>query len=168
MSATGLTARQRVGARKRFKRAAMLAHQHRDRIGYTQGPARWEGIAEHLHAVNGQYPTEADCSSSGSWYGWDATRLYNLFDFMNGDKWLGGYTGTLIRCGARVSGNWLLVGDGVFYGNQGGGIPEHVAWVVHPGPLSRALVVSHGGPSGPLLLKATYRKDINQCRRFIR
>ena len=165
MARTHLNVAQRIGTRKRFKRAAMLTAHHAPQIHYTQSSSRWQGIASRLRAQAGQYPRYADCSSIGSWFHWDATRIYSLFDYVNGANWTGGYTGTQTQNGVRVSGRWLLVGDGVYYGGTAS-VPAHVAWVVVPGPLSRALVVSHGGESGPLLLRASYR-PLNQCRRFI-
>lgn len=161
-----LSVAQRIGTRKRFKRAAMLSHAHRAQIHYTQSSRRWDGIRLRKRAENGQYPNYADCSSIGSWFHWVATRIYNLFDYVNDAGWTAGYTGTQTQNGIRVSGRWLLVGDGIYYGGSTS-VPAHVAWVVKGGPLSRALVVSHGSEPGPLLLNATYR-PVNQCRRFIR
>jgi hypothetical protein len=165
-SPLGLSFTQRYNARRRVKRAAMLSYYNRARIHYTQGASRWQGIARRLRAGNGQYPSYADCSSIGSWFHWDATRLPNLRDYVNGESWAAGYTGTMTRHGVRVSGRWLLVGDAVFYGGTSS-VPGHVAWVVKGGPLSRALVASHGSEAGPVLIKANYR-TVNQCRRFIR
>lgn len=157
---------ERYNTRQRAKRAAMLGYHNRDRINYTQGAARWEGIAHKDHASKGQYPRNADCSAYVSWCLWDSTRIYDLFDFANGASWTGGFTGTLTNHGVRVTSGWLLVGDLVFYGGTSS-VPEHVAIVVSGGPISKARVVSHGSQRGPLLLAANYR-TINQCRRYIR
>ena len=49
----------------------------------------------------------------------------------------------------------------VFYGDQGGGVAEHVATYIGNG-----LVISHGGP-GVHKLRWNYR-PVNEVRRYIR
>lgn len=159
---------QRVRVRTRIVAAAYVMYRHSALCNYTQGPERWQGIAHHLRAYKGQFPTESDCSSSSSWEDWDATRRYKLPDFLNGQNWGGGYTGTAQQHGVRIKVRTfrgkpinLLPGDKIFYGDQGGGIAEHMATYVGKG-----YVLSHGG-AGMHLLPWDYRA-INECRRYVR
>lgn len=161
MSAIGLNFVQRRRARKRVVAAAYLTLRNAPVVHYTQGAQRWEGIAKHLRAYKGQYPHYADCSAFATWCLWDATLRHKLRDFVNGESWKAGYTGTQIDHGVRVTGT-KLTGDLVFYGDQGGGIPEHVAVYVGNGK-----VISHGSEAGPYLLAWNYR-GVNQVRRYIR
>lgn len=158
MSALGLNWAQRYAARKRVKRAALLAARHRGVVHYTQGASRWQGISSRRRAKDGQYPNYADCSSLATWCHWDATRIYGLGDYVNGANWKYGYTGTQVQHGKPVALNRLLTGDLVFYGRG----PSHVAIYIGGGK-----VVSHGGESGPLILPVQYR-PVHSCRRFIR
>lgn len=154
---------QRAAIRKKCMDAAMVAYHHAGIMQYTQGPARWSGINQRRRAYMNEYPPAADCSGSTTWILWDATRAEKLGDFVNGSYWQNGYTGTQIQHGKRVSRHELLRADLVFYGNQGGGIPEHVAMYIGNGR-----VFSHGSPGGPRILSIDYRSDINQYRRYIR
>lgn len=138
-------------------RGALLGHRHASEIHYTQTPARWQGITKHLRSYKGQHPTQADCSSFVTWVLWDATRAYNAArrtDFVNGQNWRGGHTGTLVKKGREVGLNNLRLLDLVFYGDEGWR-PQHVAIYVGNG-----LVVSHGSEPGPLLLPVRYRSDV--------
>lgn len=157
-SPLGLSWAQRYAARKRVKQAALLAMRNRGVVHYTQTASRWEGINKRRDASKGQYPNYADCSSLATWCHWTATRRYGLGDYVNGQRWGGGFTGTMIQHGKPVSVNRLLTGDLVFYGRG----PSHVAVYVGGGK-----VVSHGGESGPLLLDLRYR-PIHSARRYIR
>lgn len=65
-SPLGLNAAQRLVARSRVARSAMLGYQNASRVHYTQGGARWQGIARGLRAMKGQYPTQADCLAAGT------------------------------------------------------------------------------------------------------
>lgn len=160
MSQTGLNLFQRQRARKRIVAAAYVMLNHSGACNYTQGSRRWEGIALHKRAYKGEFPAYSDCSSSSTWQVWDATRRYDLPDIVNGTNWTAGYTGTMQNHGARVTGA-KLPGDMVFYGDQGGGIAQHVATYVGNGK-----VISHGGP-GSHLLPWNYR-PVNEVRRYIR
>lgn len=161
MSATGLNLAQRVRVRRRIKAAAMGFYAaHRSDAIYTQGSARWDGIDHHRRSYRGEYPRASDCSSSTTWMLWDATRRYDCEDFLNGTRWQSGYTGTQQNHGRRVTGR-KMIGDLVFYGDQGGGVAEHVAVYVGGG-----LVISHGGP-GVHLLAWDYR-PVNEVRRYVR
>lgn len=160
MSALGLNLAQRQRARKRVVAAAYTMLHNSSRCVYTQGPNRWSGITLHKRAYKGDFPLQSDCSSSSTWQLWDATRRYSLGDFVNGTSWKAGYTGTMQNHGRQVTGK-KLPGDMVFYGNQGGGVAEHVATYVGNG-----LVISHGGP-GSHLLRWDYR-SVNEVRRYVR
>lgn len=148
-------------ALQRIKRlgvkAALLALHHAPKIHYTQTPARWEGIAQHLRSYKGQYPKQCDCSSFATWVLWDATRAYSAArrtDFVNGQGWKAGHTGSLVTKGHEVSLNELRILDLVFYGDEGWR-PKHVAVYVGAGK-----VVSHGSEAGPFLLPVRYRSDV--------
>ena len=163
MSATGLNAYQRARSRRRAVTSARLALAHAPSVHYTQGVARWEGINEHRRAYRGEYPHHADCSAFTTWCLWDATLRYHPHDFVNGEHWQAGYTGTQQAHGRRLGVHEKkLPGDLVFYGNQGGGIAEHVAIYVGDGK-----VISHGSEGGPFLLAWNYR-PVNETRRYIR
>lgn len=162
---SGLQGRRRLKARALVKRAALLGWRNRDDIHYTQGPLRWEGINQERNPFEGEYPYHADCSAFGTWLLWAVLHHHYGFqeDLVNGARWRAGFTGTMIRHGRRVKHriNWRR-GDQIFYGDQGGGIPEHVATYVGNG-----MVVSHGSEGGPYLIRWNYRSDFNQCRRYV-
>lgn len=143
-------------------RAALLGYHHAPQMHYTQQPQRWQGIASGLRSYRGEYPTQADCSSFVTWILWDATRGYDAADrdFVNGQRWRAGHTGTLVKKGREVDTRRLRLLDLVFYGNEGWR-PGHVAIVVVPGSLhGSAKVVSFGSEAGPYLLEADYRDDV--------
>lgn len=157
---SGLNTRQLARARGHVVRAARLGQKHAERIHYTQSGARWQYINQHKRMFRGQYPTEADCSSYASGILWDITRRYKLPDWINGESWGGGYTGTLTEHGVRVHGR-LMVGDLVFYGGTMD-VPGHVAVYIGNG-----LVFSHGSEGGPYILGINYRSDLRQVRRYL-
>lgn len=168
------TAEQRSAARTKIVRAALLAHRNASDVHYTQGPRRWDGIRLRFRAYKGKYPKYADCSALVAWVYWDALKLHinrGLGDILNGQKWKGGYTGTLLddRYGkvvARGAGSGtvkLLRGDVVIYGRPGT-TGAHTAVVVDP---ARRLVVSHGSEAGPYLIPMNYRSDIICVKRYI-
>lgn len=160
MSQSGLNVIQRRRARKRLVAAAYTMLRNSSQMQYSQGSNRWSGINRHLRSYKGQVPPTSDCSSSSTWAVWDATLRYKPRDFVNGTGWRSGYTGTMQQHGRRVTGR-KLPGDLVFYGDQGGGVAEHVAIYVGKG-----LVVSHGSP-GAHLLAWDYR-PVNEVRRYLR
>lgn len=137
-------------------RAAMLGYHNAPAIHYSQGPDRWEGIAQHLRSYKGQFPHHADCSSFVTWVLWDATRRYPAArkDFVNDLRWTGGHTGTLVQQGREVSLSRLRILDLVFYGDEGWR-PGHVAIYVGDGK-----VVSHGSEGGPYFIDVQYRSDV--------
>lgn len=153
---------QRAAIRSKCMDAAMVAYHHAGIMQYSEGVDRWSGINQHKRAYLNEYPPAADCSSSTTWCLWDATRAEKLGDFVNGQNWRDGYTGTQVRHGERIERKDLLRADLVFYGNENG-VPEHVAMYIGNGR-----VFSHGSPGGPRILSIDYRNDINQYRRYIR
>lgn len=156
---SGLGRRQRIWTRRRIKRAAMLGYRKRGSIHYTQGVSRWSGIRLKRRSSKGQYPVWADCSSYVTWCYWDATAQYKIRDFVNGQNWKAGFTGTQVRYGKRIK-KPALVGDLVFYGGTSL-TPAHVAIYVGGGK-----VISHGSEAGPQYLKWNYR-SVNQVRRYL-
>jgi hypothetical protein len=140
----------------------MLVHKHE--IHYSQGPRRWEGINNHCTHLHGTFPKHCDCSSTSTWMLWDAlARPYDVRDLVNGAHWVAGFTGTQYNHGKRViHDSNLKIGDLIFYGDQGGGVPEHVAVYVGGG-----YVFSHGSEGGPYILRLDYRSDRRQSRRYI-
>jgi cell wall-associated NlpC family hydrolase len=141
--------------------SARVALAHAGDIEYSEGANRWSGIADHRRAYKGQYPAAADCSAFYTWCLWDGTLREHPSDFVNGEQWLEGYTGTMIQHGSRVRSSGLLIGDAVFYGPDA--IPSHVAFYAGDG-----MVISHGSPGGPRYLHINYRSDFNQARRYIK
>lgn len=167
MSALGLNRYQRARSRRLAVRAAYLLLNNAPLVHYTQDSRRWQGISLRKRSYRGEFPSYSDCSSSTTWCLWDATRRYRLPDFVNNADWKAGYTGTQVDHGVRVGNNEkLLRADLAFYGDQGGGVPKHVAIVVKGG--KKPLVISHGSEGGPYLLPLKYRSDFVGCRRYIR
>jgi hypothetical protein len=164
MSVSGLTRPQRHIARELAVQAAFLSLHHAPAVHYSQGPSRFDGIKCKLIAAKGQFPTELDCSASVTW--WLAQGLlfrFGLPDTVNGDHWLGGYTGTLASHGLEVHRPGLLRADVVLYGS---GPPfEHTAMIVGWRD-GTPLVISHGSEAGPFLLPFDYRPP-TMIRRYI-
>lgn len=160
MSAIGLTPRQRVAARARLRAAAVHVARNRGSIHYTQSALRWSFLRQRC--APWQHARFADCSSLASWLHWTATtRVHRgVRDFVNGQSWGAGYTGTMVQHGIRIA-RPTLVGDCVFYGGTRS-VPAHVAVYIGAGQ-----VVSHGSEAGPMILPWAYRR-VNQCRRYIR
>lgn len=153
---------QRAAIRSKIMDACMVAYHHAGIMQYSEGSNRWSGIAEDKRAYKNEYPPFADCSSSGAWVYWDATRAEKLVDFVNGLGWRAGNTTSMVRCGQNVNRNELLRGDAVFYGGSRTE-PEHLAIYI-----GNNRVFSHGSPGGPRILSIDYRTDINQFKRYIR
>ena len=158
---------------ERVIRAAMLGHQNRAAIRYTQDrpheveaqggrPRRWDGIRTGLRAKNGQFPAFADCSSFVTWCYWDALGGPDAGpDIINGQSWAAGYTGSQIEHGQQVPIDQARRGDLAFYERKNGKI-GHVTVVVAPGR-----VVSHGDHDGPELLALNYDGKLRQVRRYV-
>lgn len=163
-SVSGLSEAHRAHARKLIVMSARTMVAHKNEIHYSQGPARWEGIQKRLTIVKGQFPRRCDCSSTAQWMLWDAmARPYGVRDLVSNSNWTAGYTGSQYKNGKAVIHDAnLKIGDLLFYGNQGGGIPEHVTV-----SLGGRLCFSHGSEGGPYLLDIDYRKDRRMTRRYI-
>jgi NlpC/P60 family len=161
---SGLSDDHAAHARKLIVASARNMMRHTGEIHYSQQPNRWEGINKKLTVTKGQYPSHSDCSSSSTWMLWDAIhRTYGVRDLVNGQNWQAGYTGTMYTRGKGVVHDKnLKVGDCIFYGNQGGGIPSHVAIYIGGGR-----VFSHGSEGGPYILGLDYRSDRRMSRRYI-
>lgn len=161
---SGLSDEHAAHARYLIKKAAHVMVEHKTVIHYSQGGDRWEGIAQHLTITKGQYPKHADCSSTATWMLWDGMhRPYGVRDLVNHANWRAGYTGSMYQNGLAVRHDAnLKIGDLIFYGDQGGGIPEHVAVYIGGG-----MVFSHGSEGGPYILPLDYRHDRRMSRRYI-
>lgn len=157
-SPLGLSGPQRLAIRAGAVAAAELALHHRP-IVYTEGGDRWDGINHHRLAARHEFPHAADCSAFCTWCLWTASRWkHNLGDFVNGQGWKAGYTGTMEVHGQRIERKHLIRADLVLYGT-----PSHVAIYV-----GHDRVISHGSPGGPRLLRVDYRSDIHSFRRYVR
>ncbi|GBB94637.1 hypothetical protein RclHR1_23950002 [Rhizophagus clarus] len=122
-------------------------------ITYTQEfPQRWSGINNYVCPyVN--VPPYADCSSFVTWLYWSAFGFYP--DYLNGENWASGYTGTMASHGVVVPLSDAQPGDVVLYGPS---FPfEHAAIYV-----GNNQVVNYGsnGPAKLLNIFAV-RKDFN-------
>jgi hypothetical protein len=140
---------------------------HKNQIDYSQEYNRQDAMRRHLTVLKGQYPAHADCSSTVWWMLWDAlARPYGVRDLVCHVNWNPNglvYTGSMYKNGkAVVHDSSLKIGDLIFYGDQGGGIPEHVAM-----SMGGTIVFSHGSDGGPYLLNLDYRGDRRMSRRFI-
>lgn len=160
-SVSGLSAPHRVRARDLAVEAALLGLRHAPQIHYSQGPHRWDWHREDLRAWRGQYPTDLDCSSYATWCLWNGLHHYHVRDTVNGERWLAGYTGTMLEHGKRVvHPENILRADLALYGHRFPG--EHVAICIGSG-----LVISHGSENGPYKLPIHYRPDLLMIRRYI-
>lgn len=165
---SGLTDKQASHARELLVRSAKNMVKHKDQIDYSQAYDRQDAMRKHKTITRGEYPAHADCSSTSWWMLWDAMgRNYKVRDIVcktqgwNPNQTV--YTGSMYRNGkAVVHDRNLKIGDLIFYGDQGGGIPEHVAMYVGGGK-----VFSHGSDGGPYIIDLDYRSDRRMSRRFI-
>lgn len=114
---------------------------------------RWDGIFDNVRPPSA--PKYSDCSSAVSWIYW--TCFGEGPDFINGEDWNDGYTGTLDQHGTKISLSQAQPGDLVFYGNP----IDHVAIYIGSGR-----VISHG--SDPVCnCDVNYRNDLAEVRRYI-
>ena len=160
----GLTDQDRIVARRKMMRSALLAYNHAPSIHYTQGPRRWSGIDQKKRSYKGQYPYYADCSAFVTWIYWDALKKHinhGFPDILNGARWQAGFTGTLLNHGRPVKGKPTLIGDLVIYGTPGS-TGKHVAMYIGNGK-----VISHGSEGGPYILPWNYRSDVQSVRRYL-
>jgi cell wall-associated NlpC family hydrolase len=127
--------------------AAWALYNQRAHETYSQAPNRWSGITKHVCPPSA--PPTSDCSSSTTWAYW--TVFGNGADFINGQRWSAGYTGTQISHGKET--HSPQKGDLVFYGKSRSEI-SHVAMYIGNGQ-----VISHG--SDPVrLVDKNYRSDL--------
>jgi hypothetical protein len=165
---SGLSDDHAAHARHLIILQAKVMVRHKDEITYSQKADRQVGVRQKLSILQGEFPRTCDCSSTSWWMLWDAMhRPYGVRDLVchtvdwdpNGVV----YTGTMYTHGKPVVHDEnLKVGDLIFYGDQGGGIPEHVAVSV-----GGKKVFSHGSLGGPYILDLDYRSDRRMSRRFI-
>lgn len=159
----GLSQKERERAREIAVYAAMMGYHHREHMLYTELGARWSGIEDRRLGYKGEYPRAADCSSFVTWAEWNAFEHFHIKgDHVNGERWLEGFTGTMVEHGVPVHVGHLLPADAVFYGGTPQ-LPKHTAIFVGKGR-----VVSHGHPGGPLLLPTQLGLPIVGARRYIR
>lgn len=161
---SGLSDEHAAHARRVIIKDVKNMMAHKGEVHYSQGFNRWQGITQKNSHLNNTFPHQCDCSSTTTWMLWDAlARTYGVRDLVNGTDWRAGYTGTQYNHGKQVKHDSnLKIGDLIFYGDQGGGVPEHVAIYIGGG-----MVFSHGGEAGPFILHLDYRPDRRQSRRYI-
>lgn len=168
MSGLVLNTDQRAEARKIVLQGARKGLAHAPEIHYSQNAVlRWEAITHGLRVVKGQFPHHADCSSYATWLLMNAAthakRDLTIEDFLNGEHFKGGFTGTLkdhgVRIGTHGTADHVLPMDLAHYG---GGSGKHVAVCIGDG-----MVFSHGSEGGPYKLPIHYRGDLAEIRRYI-
>jgi hypothetical protein len=134
--------------------------------------ARVKAVALRFYALRAFYvyrqyrPMPDDLFSRLAWYQLDCSSSFTLIHKAaglpdpNGRGYDGqGYTGTLINQGTWKPVASAEAGDGVFYGDQGAGVPRHVVCAIGDG-----LGVSFG--STPIrLVRLTYRSDLRSSGR---
>jgi len=134
--------------------AAWALYNERAKEVYTQGGTRWSGITQRVCPPAA--PPASDCSSSTTWAYW--TVYGNGADFINGERWTAGYTGTQISHGKETTSP--QPGDLVFYGASRSAI-SHVAMYVGNGK-----VISHG--SDPVsYVDKNYRRDLQFIKSYL-
>lgn len=159
-AALALTPQQRAAAQNLVLRGARLMLARPAAVHYTQGPRRWQGIADRLLVRDGRFPSYSDCSSAATWLLWNALHIHlGMADVVNGQRWAAGYTGTMLRHGRAVSASSAQVGDLVIYGSGAPG--KHVTVCLGGG-----MVFSHGSEAGPFKLALRYRSDVLSVRRY--
>jgi cell wall-associated NlpC family hydrolase len=128
--------------------AAMWAVNSGRYIHYTQSSARWSGISQHVCPYDG-VPPSTDCSAFVTWIYWSAFGKGS--DFLNGQNWNAGYTGTMGDHGTSILLANARPGDVVLYGSS----PYNHA-VLYVG---NNQVVSFGADGPAKLLPINYRGD---------
>ena len=149
-AATGKWSRAKI--QHMLRKVSMDVYNDRAHEHYTEGSQRWSGIDGHV--CPSAAPKYSDCSSTVTWIYW--TLFGKGTDFMNGEKWHAGYTGTLIEHGTQVSTDSLQVGDLCFYYHP----MHHVAIYVGGG-----MVVSHG--ADPVGYYSVHYAPLDYCRRYV-
>ena len=135
---------------------AWIGYEDRGNEHYSEDKnLRWYGIDHHICPLPGHVaPKYSDCSSFVTWIYW--TIFGKGPDFLNGEHWKSGYTGTLKSHGANVSVDALQVGDLCFYYHP----MHHVAIYVGGGR-----VISHG--ADPVGHYSLHYAPLDYCRRYI-
>jgi len=139
------------GGRAGVVTAAWALYNGRASEHYTQGGSRWMGITNRVYPPSA--PTYSDCSSAATWCYW--TQYGGGNDFINGQSWKAGYTGTMLDHGTVVSVASAQAGDLCFYYNP----VSHVA--IYIGDLK---VISHG--ADPVSIYSVY-SSLNHCRSYV-
>lgn len=155
----------RIKIRNNVCKAAILGAKNRSHMIYTEGPARWSGIAQNKIAARGEFPPAADCSAYVTWCFWTYTRHFRYIgDFVNGLNWTAGYTGTMTQHGQDIKYSDLIHADVVFYGGSWA-IPAHTALYIGNGQ-----VVSHGQQGDPRVYPVNLygALPITRYKRYIR
>jgi cell wall-associated NlpC family hydrolase len=161
-SVSGLSDTHRIRARDLAMEAAFLGLERAPSLHYTQGPKRWEGIAQDMKAWRGECPHYADCSAFATWCLWNGLDHYGVRDVVNDAQWRAGYTGTMLEHGKPVVHEEnIMRADLALYGVPGT-TGKHVAICIGGG-----LVISHGSEGGPYKLPLHYRSDLIVVRRYI-
>eukprot|EP00762_Andalucia_godoyi_P007866 ANDGO_01285.mRNA.1 hypothetical protein len=151
--ALGLTPEEALRDRQGVYTAAMALYNQRGSEIYTEGSQRWSGITDRVYPPSA--PKYSDCSSAATWAYW--TVYGKGPDFLNGENWSAGYTGTLMQHGRSVSLGSAQVGDLVMYGNP----VSHTAIYIGGGR-----VISHG--EDPVCdCPIDYRSDRSDIRSYI-
>lgn len=141
-------------ARADVVKAAMAGYAERANEHYTQDSRRWSGIDHKI--MPPKAPPYSDCSSFSTWCYW--TTYGNGPDFLNGESWKAGYTGTLTKHGKVVALASAQPGDLVFYGKP---TISHVAVFVGEGK-----VVTHGHDPVEYTV-VHYRSDYVETRSYL-
>jgi cell wall-associated NlpC family hydrolase len=144
----------RAEVKHKLHHVAMVVYRDRNKEHYTEGDKRWSGIQHNVCPPHA--PPYSDCSSTVTWIYW--TVFGKGKDFLNGEDWKAGYTGTLDKHGTRVGikVDDLQVGDLCFYYHP----MHHVAIYVGGGK-----VVSHG--ADPVGYYPVHYAPTDFCIRYI-
>ncbi|CAG8530199.1 8934_t:CDS:1 [Paraglomus brasilianum] len=142
-----------TATRDGLKAAALWTVQSQKTIQYTQDiPTRWSGIDNHTCPFT-DVPAYADCSSFVTWLYWSAFGLGP--DYLNGENWSAGYTGSMGTNGITVSLTDAQPGGVVLYG-----VPPYDHAVMYIGDDGNGNNGVSFGITGPaILLNINYRND---------
>lgn len=144
--------------RDKIVKAAWALYNQRANEHYTQDSRRWSGITNKVCPPSA--PVYSDCSSAATWAYWVVFGKGN--DFLNGQRWGAGYTGTLTSFGHIVSLSSAKPGDLVFYGTTSGSI-SHVSIYIGDG-----MTISHGSdPVGHIKIDSYGSLKRQQIRSYI-
>jgi len=137
--------------------AAWALYNERSHEVYTEDGRRWSGINSNVRPPKA--PAYSDCSSAATWCYW--TVCGGGTDFVNGEGWKAGYTGSMIGHGRVVAASKMQPGDLCFYGHSYSNI-AHVAIYVGSGK-----VVSHGhDPVGVYPYTTAFNGPLQQIRSY--